>query len=114
MGEVVGAFGGRDGFEEAADGLPELLFGAGRSLPKERLELGEQLLDRVEIGAVGRKVQEESAGSGDRLAHPVDLVRGEVVEHDDVARFERRREELLDVGAEAPVRSWARRAPGAR
>ena len=37
---------------------------------QERLELGEQLLDRVQIGAIRRQVEEPSAGRGDRaLVH---------------------------------------------
>jgi hypothetical protein len=31
-------------------------------------ELGEQLLDRVEIGAVGRQEEQGGAGRGERLA----------------------------------------------
>jgi hypothetical protein len=58
VGEVVGAFGGRHGGEEAADGGPELVFGARGCLAQERLELGEQLLDQVEVGAVGRQVED--------------------------------------------------------
>ena len=51
---VVGTLGGRAGFEEAADDGPELVLGPGGGLAQQRLELGEQLLDRVHVGAVGR------------------------------------------------------------
>ena len=91
---------GGDGGEEAADGGPELVLGPCRGLAQERLELGEELLDRVEIGTVGRQIEERGVGRGDRLADAVDLVRGEIVEHHDVAGLERRCQELLDVGAE--------------
>ena len=73
---------------------------ARRRLAQERLELGEQLLDRVEIRAVGRQVEDRGRGRGDRLADDHDLVRRQVVEHNDVAGRECGRQELLDVRAE--------------
>jgi hypothetical protein len=53
--EIAGAFGWRDGGEEAADGRPELVLGARRNLAQQRLKLGEQLLDRVQVGRVRRQ-----------------------------------------------------------
>jgi hypothetical protein len=50
VAKVVGTFGWRVGFQEAADGRPELVLGPGGGLAQERLELGEQLFDRVQIG----------------------------------------------------------------
>jgi hypothetical protein len=48
-------------------------------------ELGEDLLDRVEIGAIGRE-KEEPCGSGpDRGANGLALVAAEIVENDNVA-----------------------------
>jgi hypothetical protein len=80
------------GIEQAADGRPEFLLGTDGGLAQERLKLGEQLLDRVQIRAVRRQVEKRSAGRGKRLADAVDLVRGEMVEHDDVAGRERLRQ----------------------
>ena len=61
----------------------------------------EDLLDGVEVGGVFR--QEHQAGSDipDRLAHRLSLVGAEIVEDHDVARLERRDEELFDIGVEA-------------
>ena len=103
MAEVVGTLGWRVGFQEAADGRPELGLGPGRGLAQQRLELGEELLDRVQIRAVRRQVEDRNAGRGDRLADAVDLVRCQIVEHHDVTGSERRRQELLDVGPAVPV-----------
>ena len=50
MGEVVGAFGGGEGVESVADGVPEAVDGAGCGGAQQRLELGEGLLDRVQVG----------------------------------------------------------------
>ena len=81
MIEIVGAFAGRYGGEEAADRLPEFLLSACRCLTQQRLEPDGQLLDRVEIGAVGRQVEERGPRRRDRPAPALDLVRREVVEH---------------------------------
>jgi hypothetical protein len=65
------------------------------------LSLAKGLLDRVEVRAVGRQIAELGAGSLDRLAHALDLVRLEIVQHHDVALAQGRRQRLLDIGKEA-------------
>jgi hypothetical protein len=50
VAEVVCAFAWRYGGEEEADGLPELVLGVCRDRVQGCFELGEQLLDLVEIG----------------------------------------------------------------
>src|SRR5690606_40769048 len=59
------------------------------------------LLDRVEIGRIGWQEPEPCACGHYHLADGGRLVRAEIVHDDDVARFEHRRELLLDIGAEA-------------
>jgi hypothetical protein len=75
--------------------------GAPRGGAQQGLELGEDLLDRVEIRTVGRQVDEACALRLDGLAHTGDLVRLEVVHHHDIAWAQGRRERLLDIGKEA-------------
>ncbi len=63
----------------------KLVLGPRRGLAQQRLELGEQLLDRVEVGRVGRQLRDlgpDPASASDALV----LVRGQVVEHDHVPR----------------------------
>jgi hypothetical protein len=48
--EVVGALGGCEGIEDGADAIPESADSAFRGLAQERLQLGEGVLDRVEVG----------------------------------------------------------------
>src|SRR5438067_283443 len=74
---------------------------AFRGLSQKRLQLGEGLLDWIEIGTVRRQEQQLGAGRLDGLAHRVALVARQVVDHDDVARRERRHEHLCDVLQEA-------------
>ena len=64
-------------------------------------ELCEDLFDGVEVGAVWRQEQKSCAGGADGASDVGAFVRAEIVEDDDVAFSERRREHLLDVGGEA-------------
>jgi hypothetical protein len=50
--EVVGAFLGGESTEEFADGCGQGLDRSRGGLPQEVLELGEDLLDRVQIGGI--------------------------------------------------------------
>lgn len=59
--EGVGALPRLEGVDGAADGSPQVLDNALGGLAQERLELGERHLDRVEVGAVAREM--EQAGS---------------------------------------------------
>lgn len=85
------------------DLLGELPRGVGQPLPGPRphatqqlLELGEGQLDRVEVVALRRQVHAPSARGPDQLPHTTALVAGEVVHHDDVARQERRHQDVFD------------------
>ena len=58
-------------------------------------------LDRIEVGAVGRQEEQLGAGGANSPAHGLALVAAEIVDDDDVARFEDWNENLLDIGQEA-------------
>ena len=100
VGEVVSALGGREGVEPLGDGTFEGGEGAGGRLAQERLQLGEGLLDRVEVGAVGRQEEQRCAGLFDRSACRRHLVGRQVIEHDNVARDEGWHEQALDPSGE--------------
>ena len=74
---------GVEGFEDLSDGGPKVWHGA-RGGAQQRLELGEGLLDRVEVRAVGRKVEQARARCFDGLAQAGDLVGRQGVEDDRV------------------------------
>src|SRR3984885_12078301 len=99
--EVCGAFGGRVLGEDFAAGVGDRLVASRFRLSQQSFELGEDLLDGGEGGRVFR--QEEEAGSDipDRLSPRLSLVGAEIVEDHDVARLQRRHEELFDIGVEA-------------
>ena len=86
-----------------ADGLPQGLDRALRGFAQQRLVLGESLLDRVQIGAVGRQVNELRPSGGDCLGNAGDFVAAQIVEQDNVAGRQCRCQHLLDIGAKAPA-----------
>lgn len=80
--------------------MPQGVERSGSSFAEQGLELGEELLDWIEIGTVGRQVEECCAGPFDGGAHRATLVGAEIVHDDDVAGHQGRDKELLDVGLE--------------
>ena len=98
--EVVGALGGREEVEELADFSPGGFDVTGLGLSDEMFELGEDLFDGIEVGAVGRQEDEVSAFGSDDGAGGLAFVAAEVVKDDDIARREGRSENLLDVEEE--------------
>jgi hypothetical protein len=84
-------------------------------------ELGEELLDRVQIRRVFRQVEEPGADGTNGATHGVGLERTEIVHDDDVAVPQGRDQNLLDVEKEgfavsllaavAPRRKCAVEAP---
>ena len=90
----------REGFERAGDGVNQGVEGSRRGFAQQGFQLGEPLLDRVEIGTVGRQVTQTGAGVLDRRSDAFDLVARQIVQDDDVAFAKLGNEELLDPGAE--------------
>jgi len=64
-------------------------------------ELGEDLFDGVEVGAVRREEKELGSGRTDGLSHGLPFVAAEIIEDDDVAGTQRRSKDLLDVSGKA-------------
>lgn len=80
---------------------PRVLDGSLLSQAHPVLDFGEGLLDRIEVGGVGRQIPEPCTSAADHLTDGDRLVRTEVIHHDDVAGFEHRYELLLDIGSKA-------------
>jgi hypothetical protein len=100
MLDVGSTFGGADLIEQRADAFPDGVSGALVGFSKQRLELGEGLLDRVEGGAVGRQQEAMGAGVSNGATDGLAFVAAEIVEHDDVAGAQVRDEELGRLGEE--------------
>lgn len=78
------------------DGLDGACLGHAQPM----FDLGEDLLDRIEVGRVGRQERELGAGSKDRMPYGLRAMAAEIVENDKIATAKHRYQELLDVGAE--------------
>jgi hypothetical protein len=74
---------------------------ASTNLLEEGLELAPGVLDGIRLRVVGRKVKNSRAHGFNRFTNPDGAMNSEVVEDDDVARVERRRERLLAEALEA-------------
>ncbi len=83
-----------------ADGVPEAIDGGFSGLAQQRLELGEGVLDGIEVRAVGRKVEQMRPCCFDGLAHRGAFVAGQIVHHHDVAGAEFGHQHLLHIGLE--------------
>lgn len=101
-------------FGEFSEQFPESFDGPLFSAAEEPLELGERLFDRIDVGTIGRQVDEPRADLLDRRAYVGDFVHREIVHHDDVARVQRRHELLLDMGDEQRTVDGGQRREAAR
>jgi hypothetical protein len=90
-----------EAIEQGADALPGCFDSSLGGFSEQRFQLGEHLLDGIEIGTIGRQEEKVRAGRTDGPAHGVALVAAEIVHDDDVAGLERGHQELLDIGFEA-------------
>jgi len=87
--------------EECSDASPGRFNGSLGGFSEQCLELGEDLLDRIEVRAIGRQEKELGTCSTDHVPYDLGFVAAEIVDDDDVAGSERRQKKLLDIGAEA-------------
>lgn len=72
-----------------------------RCLAEQVLELGEDLLNRIEIRRVFRQEDQFGADRSDEAAHGFTLMAAEIIHHDDVASLQGRDQHPLDVKPEA-------------
>ena len=103
MPDVVRALTGHEEAERRRHQLADVVEGARTRRAQERLQFGEGEFDRIEVGTIGREKAQERTGLLDRHAHVGLLVGGKIVEDDDIARAQRRHQDLLDVGTERGV-----------
>ncbi len=101
MADIVGTFRGREGLEGVANSGPQAGNRAGRSGPQAGFEFGKDLLNGIEVGAVGGQIEQARPDSLNRLAHACDFMTGEIVHDDAVAGVQGGREDLFDISDKA-------------
>jgi hypothetical protein len=100
MLEVVGAFLDGNAVEECADGFADGVLGASGGFSELVLELGEGLLDRVEVGGVFGEEQQLGAGPTKRLTDAAATVALQIVHDHHVAQSQGRQQHLFDIDEE--------------
>ena len=87
--------------ERCADGMLHRLGGSCTGLAQQYFQLGEDLLDRIEVGRIGGQEQAMRPDRSYGIANRPTFVRSKIVHNDDVASREGRNQELLDIGTKA-------------
>ena len=103
MSDEIPAFLRRAQLQRDRDKLDDLIEAARSRSPEERFQLRKRELDRIEIRTVRREELQPRAAPLDRRAHLRLFVRREIIEHDHIARMERRRKDLFDIRQERRV-----------
>lgn len=78
----------------------EFIQGSGGGLTQMSLEFGEGHFNRIEVWAVGRQITQTHAPVRQNLADALDLVRGQIVQDERVARTQAWPEHLLEINRE--------------
>jgi len=99
---------GREGCQGVGHGTHELFSGAGCCLTQMRFEFGKRRFDRIEVGAIRRQIAQFDASGPQKGFHPMDFVRGQIVQNQRVARMQARHEHSLeihqkDLGIQRPI-----------
>src|SRR5258705_13532383 len=74
MRDIVGAFLWGDEGDSIGDCREQVIESSRGRLPEQRLELGKELLDRIEIWAVRREIADVGPRRGDSFADTLDLM----------------------------------------
>ena len=107
MADIVSTFRRGDGGEGRPDRRPQAGHRARGDGPQAGFEFGKDLLDGIEVRAVGGQIEQVRASRLDRLAHPGHFMTGQIVQDDAVARLECGGEHLFNIGDEARAIDWA-------
>jgi len=96
-----------DDVDKRADLAPGFFDRAWLGCARQVLELGEQLLDRVQVGAGGRQEQQVRPGLADGTAGTASVVAAQIIEDDDLTWAEGRHQHLSDIGRDQTAVDWA-------
>ena len=98
VGEVCRAFARREIRNAGANDFPQAFDRSRCRAAQHSFEFREELLDRIKVRAVRRKVEQRCAARFYRRADAGNLVHTDIVHDDNVTSPERRGKDLLDIG----------------
>lgn len=98
MPDEVETFLRREESQRDRDELDDLVKASRPGGAQKRFQFGKRLLDRIEVGTIGRQKPQLRARAFDGDLDRGLFVHGQVIEHHDITRSERWHEYLLDVG----------------
>lgn len=87
--------------EHSGDGSPGCLDGSRVLFAQQRFDFRKHLLDRIEVGAIGRQEDQPGASGLDRVSDLTAFMASKVVKHHDVAGPQRRDQHLANISEEA-------------
>jgi len=100
VSEIISAFCFTELLEKRSDALPRRFDGSFGCFAHQVFELGEHLLDGVEVWAVRRQEQQPCAAAANGGTDCIASVTSEIIHDDYVAGLESRNQELLDIELE--------------
>lgn len=106
VSEVCGTFVRRELVEQVSNTPPGVLNATLSGFAHQMFEFGEDLLNGVKVGRVGRQEQQPGSSTPDRPAHGGAFVTAQIVHDNDVIGLEGWREQLLDISLEALAVDW--------
>jgi hypothetical protein len=86
MADEVCVFAGFELFEDVFERIADGIEAAWVHLLEQALDLGEDLLDRIEVRAVGRQIQQVHSRAFEAFADTGNFVGGQVIDDDDATR----------------------------
>jgi hypothetical protein len=99
----ISALGRREEAQRRRDQVADLIERPRAGGPEEGLQFGEGELDRIEVRTIRRQKAELRADGFNRDTDLGLFVDDEIIEDDDIARAQRRDQDLFDVGEEAGI-----------
>lgn len=100
VSEAALGIGGRNGIDRLPDSHDKVVEGTSGLAPQVGLDLGEDLLDRIEVGGVGRQEPHLTPHRFDLLPNLAALMDIQIVEDHGLAGVQGGNEDLLPIGGE--------------
>jgi hypothetical protein len=80
--------------------------GSFHRAPHQVFDFGEDLLDRIQVRAVGRQKHQMRARVTDHVTHCLSLVAAKIIQHDDVSWFQGFEKFVSDISLEGLAVDW--------